>query len=98
MDIGIASIVSSAIIGTAGIIVSIIYGYIPAKRRAKEEQLLRELLKMCKNAKSLLAIEMDLTNQLGLNKNAVRRNYQLTKEVEPKRLENRINELETLLK
>ena len=79
MDIGIASIISSTIIGTAGIIISIVYGYVPAKRRAREEQLRKELLRVYKNVKCLLDIEMDLTNQLSLSKQAVRKKHQLTK-------------------
>ena len=98
MDIGIASIISSSIIGTAGIIISVVYGYVPAKRRAREEQLRKELLRVYKNVKCLLDIEMDLTNQLSLNKQVVRKKHQLTKDVQPKRLERRIRELEVLLK
>ena len=98
MDIGIASIISSSIIGTAGIIISVVYGYIPAKRRTREDQLRNELLRVYKNVKCLLDIEMDLTNQLNLNKQVVRKKYFFTKDIEPKRLERRIRELEVLLK
>lgn len=96
MDISVASIVSSAILGTAGIVVSIVYGYVPAKRRHKVEQLNLELLKMYKNAKVLLQIEKELSEQLKIGKNTVRKGHQLTRDLEPKRLENRIRELEII--
>ena len=96
MDISVASVVSSAILGTAGIVVSIVYGYVPAKRRHKVEQLNLELLKMYKNAKVLLQIEEELSEQLKVSKKNVRKGHQLTKDIEPKRLENRIRELETI--
>ena len=98
MDIGVASIISSTIIGAAGIAVSLIYGYIPAKRRVNEKQLYKELLRMYENASSLLAIEKELTDRLGLTKRTVRKNYTLSKDIEPTRLAHRIAAVQTLTK
>ena len=98
MDIGVASIISSTIIGAAGIAVSLIYGYIPAKRSVNEKQLYKELLRMYENASSLLAIEKELTDRLRLTKRTVRKNYTLSKDIEPKRLAHRIAALQTLTK
>ena len=53
---------------------------------------------MYENASSLLAIEKVLTDQLGLTKRTVRKNYTLSKDIEPKRLAHRIAALQTLTK
>lgn len=97
MDIGTASIVVSIIIGVAGIAITILILCSNHRRKTKESELIalrKELLIAYKDIEQLLSIETQLTESSGKSKKTVRKDYLLSNKCEPKRLKNRIKELE----
>ena len=86
MDIGLASVLSSIILGISGIIVSIIYGYIPRKRQTKIKSLQKELLTLYNDVNMLLKIQ------------EARRGFSISYHCEPARVSKRIKELNNQLK
>lgn len=57
-------IIISLILGTASVICSIFYGYIPEKRRSKIERLEKKVRTLAQDIDSFYAIEQSLLEQL----------------------------------
>lgn len=98
MDIGLASVLSSIILGISGIIVSIIYGYIPRKRQTKIKSLQKELLTLYNDVNMLLKIQKELLDKSDVSKTEARRGFSISYHCEPARVSKRIKELNNQLK
>lgn len=94
MDLGIASVFISLLIGVSGIIISIICCYLPKDRKNKIITLEKELLEAYKDIQQLLEIEKELSEECEKGKITVRRPYNISKNCQPKHVQSRIYELE----
>ncbi len=91
----LSNIIVSFIIGVSGIITSLIFNYIPRKRNEKFQKLQKELLEVYKDVESLIQIESELLQKSNVSKIQARKGFTISKRCEPKRLANRIKELES---
>ncbi|MBR1475519.1 MAG: hypothetical protein IJ613_08120 [Muribaculaceae bacterium] len=94
------SVLITIILSAAGIAISIIWGYMPKRRMAINEELKEklekrehELLTLYQDVQTLLRIEEDLTHKASLSKRKVRKGKALSCLCEPARVTRRIREL-----
>lgn len=94
MTLELSNIIASSIIGVSGIITGLIFNYIPRKRNEKFQKLQKELLEVYKDVECLIQIESNLLQKSNMSKIQARNGFSISKRCEPKRLANRIKELE----
>ena len=85
----------------ASVILAILFGYIPNRRKKKIEQLQQkikerttELLAVYKDVQALIQVESFLCTDADTNKKKAREGFSISYRCEPKRVEKRIAELE----
>jgi len=81
--------------GLLGIITGVIFNYVPRLRKEKFQKLQKELLEVYKDVESLIQIESELLQKSNMSKIQARKGFTISKRCEPKRLANRIKELES---
>ena len=92
---------ANLLVGIATLLSVIIAGLLTWTSSVKSKKLnnlSKELLELYMDVHQLLQIETDLTEEIGAKKNTVRKPYTLSKRIEPKHVEKRIAELESIYK
>ena len=97
MDIGLSSIIVASITGISSIITAIIWGYVPRKRNEEIKRLQKELIEVYGGVYNLKIVEEKLENELGISKAEARKEINIPKSFETKRLEKRTLELQSKL-
>lgn len=87
--------ISSFITGLLGVITGVIFNYVPRLRKEKLQKLRKELLEVYKDVECLIQIESNLLQKSNISKIQARKGFSISKRCEPKRLANRIKELES---
>ena len=94
--IQLISHIATVIIAVAGIVMAYFWGYKPPKNAEKIQQLQKELLGCYRDISGLLEIEKEYMAKEDISKKKTRLGKSFSKNIEPKRVQNRIKELESL--
>ena len=89
--------VSTTLIAIAGVLAAYFYGYVPKINKQKLVRLQKELLDCYKNIQSLLEIEAEYMEEEGIGKQTTRRGKNLSSNIQPKKVQTRIEQLENEL-
>lgn len=98
MDTGLASIIVALILGCCSIISSIIFGYLPRKRKEHLIRVKKELLELYKDVEQLLDIQEQLLSESETSKKIVRQGKNISYRCEKGNVRKRIRELSAQLK
>ena len=90
--------ISTTSIAISGVFCAYFWGYIPQKDKTNKQLLQKELLECYENIAGLLEIESDYMQEENIGKKKTRENVFLTKKVQPKHVQTRIEELTKILK
>jgi len=96
-----SSIIASIIFGSAGILVSLIvsifFGYTPNQRKNKIIKLQKELLMSYLDINEFQKLEHILLEKSNISKQTARKDLNISTNSEPKKVQNRIKELQIIL-
>lgn len=96
------NIITSLIISSAGIIISLIlsimFGYIPRKRKREVKSLNIELLKTYSDINEFIKLEQSFLESYNISKIKARKSFNISALSEPKKVQKRIKELNLKIK
>jgi len=96
------NIITSLIISSAGIIISLIlsimFGYIPRKRKSEVKSLNLELLKTYSDINEFIKLEQSFLESYNISKIKARKSFNISALSEPKKFQKRIKKLNLKIK
>ena len=95
MDTGV---IIALILGVSSIVSSVVFGYVPRKRKSEIDRVKGELLAVYKDIDNLLKEEKNLMGKCGVGKKTARAGVKISKRCEPQKVKRRIEELESQVK